>query len=127
MLQTLFEPWLLLLADDPLMRSFQLGLLLAALVLIFLVFFTTRDILHRSHSFWFMLFSIVLVAFLPFVGFLLYLLVRPSRTLLECEVEDMIRDLHEKHIGPPEPARKQSKSKKSKSVGNDVANEDESA
>lgn len=56
-------------------------MLSAAFIVIFLVLLTTRDILLRSHSFLLQIFCIVLVAALPVVGFLLYLLIRPTQTL----------------------------------------------
>ncbi len=92
-LQAQLEPWMLFLADDPMLRAVQGGMLLLGSVVIFLVFYTTRDILIRTHSFVWMFFSILLVAALPVVGFLLYLLIRPSRTLKEKEMEKMLKDL----------------------------------
>ncbi len=92
-LQTLLEPWLLFLADDPTLRALQGGMLLIAAILVFLVFYATRDILLRTRSFWYMFLSILLVALLPVVGFLLYLLIRPARTITEREVEMMLMEL----------------------------------
>jgi len=89
-LQTFLEPWLLFLADDPTLRFLQLGMILLGTVVIFLVFYTTRDILLRTNSFLYMFFSIVLVALLPIVGFFLYLLIRPARTIKERELEKML-------------------------------------
>ena len=91
--QTLLEPWLLFLADDPTLRLLQLGMILLGTVVIFLVFYTTRDILLRTHSFFYMFVSIILVAVLPVVGFFLYLLIRPARTIKEREVEHMLLSL----------------------------------
>jgi hypothetical protein len=71
----------------------QLTLLLVGSVAVFLVFFAMRDILNRTHSFWYQLCSILLVAFVPILGFFLYLLIRPARTMRECAVEAMVRDL----------------------------------
>ncbi len=90
---SLLDPWFVFLADDPFLRSLQAALLLLGALAVFLVFFTTRDILLRSNSFLYMFFSIALVAILPFVGFLLYLLVRPARTIKEREVETMLTEL----------------------------------
>ena len=95
LLSTLLEPWLAFLADDPMLRSLQIGMLLLGVLLIFLVFYTCRDILLRSHSLFFMIASLVLVTALPLFGFLLYLLIRPARTLKEREVEKLLRDLVE--------------------------------
>ncbi len=72
----------------------QVFLLIAlAVVDVFLVFFTTRDILLRSASLWFQLFSILLVALLPAVGFFLYLLIRPARTTKQRQMEAMLLEL----------------------------------
>jgi len=92
-LKTFLEPWLLFLADDPTLRFLQLGMILLGTVVIFLVFYTTRDILLRTNSFLYMFFSIVIVALLPIVGFFLYLLIRPARTMKERELEEMLQTL----------------------------------
>ena len=92
-LQRFARPWLVFLADDPALRLLQCGMLLVGVVVIFLVFYTTRDILLRTHSFWYMFLSIVLVAVLPVVGFFLYLLIRPSRTNKEYEMEELLTDI----------------------------------
>lgn len=94
-LEAFLEPWLLFLADDPMLRVLQLGMILLGSLVIFLVFYTTRDILLRTQSFFPMFFCILLVAFLPLVGFFLYLLIRPPRTLKEREMERMLRSLVE--------------------------------
>ncbi len=54
-----------------------------AFFVVFLVLFTTRDILLRTNSFLLQACSILLVAVLPIVGFFIYVLIRPSRTLAE--------------------------------------------
>lgn len=92
-LASFLEPWLLFLADDPLLRMMQIGMLLLGSVVIFLVFYTTRDILLRTHSFFYMFFSIVLVAALPVLGFFLYLLIRPARTIKQRETEKMLKQI----------------------------------
>jgi len=94
-LQTGLDPFLLFLSDDPVFRVIQVGLLCVGALIIFFVFFTTRDILLRTHSFWYMAFCILLVALLPVIGFLIYLLIRPSRTLHQREQEALIRELSE--------------------------------
>jgi len=103
-LQSFLEPWLLFLAEDPLLRLLQGAMLLLGVILIFLVFYTARDILLRTHSFVYMCFSILLVAILPVAGFLLYLLIRPARTIKERELEKAVKKL----------LKKQSSSKKEK-------------
>jgi len=109
-LQSFFDPFLLFLSADPLLRMMQGGLLFIGFVVIFLVFFVTRDILLRTHSFWYMAFCIVLTALLPGVGFLLYLLVRPARTIRERELEAKVRSLSEKLLGSKNRSGKKSSS-----------------
>lgn len=92
-LQQLLEPWLLILADDPVLRALQGGLFFLGIVVVFLVFYATRDILLRTRSFPAMLGSIILVAFLPFVGFFLYLLFRPARTIVQRETDQKIGEI----------------------------------
>jgi len=96
-LRSLLDPILLFLSDDPVLRVMQVALLVVGALVIFFVFYTTRDILRRTHSFLFMALCIVIVAALPVVGFLLYLLIRPSRTLLERENDRILREFHEEH------------------------------
>jgi uncharacterized membrane protein len=93
-LQKILEPWILLFADDPLLRAMQIGLVFLGVLVIFTVFYVTRDILLRSQSFLFMFFSILLAAFLPLAGFLLYLLIRPSRTLAEKELDRKVSQMY---------------------------------
>ncbi len=87
------EPVLAFFTADPTLRIAQTLLLGGASLLIFLVFFTLRDILLRTHSLVYQIFSILLVACLPILGFLIYLLIRPARTIKEREVEKMLRSL----------------------------------
>lgn len=94
-IQTLF----VFFSDDPALRLVQILLLTVGLLVVFLVFFALRDVLLRSRSFPYQLLCIALVAFLPIVGFLLYLLIRPTRTLRERERDDMLADLHAHLIG----------------------------
>ncbi len=82
-------------SGDPMLRSMQLGLLAAGSVIVFLLLFATRDILLRTHSFLYQIACILLVAFLPGIGFLLYLLIRPARTIKEREMEAMVRGIAE--------------------------------
>lgn len=87
-----------LLTDNPAIRALQLTLLGVAVVAIYLVFYTTRDILLRTRSFWYQLVCILLVALLPVLGFFLYLLIRPASTARERETERMLRDILKKEI-----------------------------
>ncbi len=70
-----------------------------AFIVVFLVLFTTRDILLRSHSFLLQIFCIVLVAVLPVFGFLIYLLIRPSKTLSMKRLESKIDRVLERGRG----------------------------
>lgn len=92
-LTNLITPWLSFLSADPNVLMLQSSLMFIGVIVVFLVFFTTRDILLRTNSFWYMLFSIVLTAVLPVVGFCIYLLIRPTQTLKEREMEEMLRQL----------------------------------
>ena len=83
-----------LFSENPVLRSMQLALLLLAVICVFLVFFAARDAILRSRSFWFQMFAVILSAALPVAGFLLYLLIRPSRTLRQAETDALVDDLH---------------------------------
>lgn len=84
--------WFLsLLTDNPAIRALQLTLLGIAIVAIYLVFYTTRDILLRTRSFWYQLVCILLVALLPVLGFFLYLLIRPASTVRQREMEALLK------------------------------------
>ncbi len=69
----------------------QLLIVVFAVVLVYLLLFTLRDILLRTRSFWYQFFCILLVGCVPLAGFLLYLLIRPARTVKERETERMLR------------------------------------
>lgn len=80
-------------SDDPAALAAQSAVLLIALVLLFLLLFTLRDILLRTHSFLYQALCLLIVALLPGIGFLFYLLIRPARTIKEREVERMLREV----------------------------------
>ncbi len=84
------------LSMDPAARMLQISLLVGATILLYLLFFTLKDVMQRSRSVVFQLSSLVIVAGLPGVGFLLYLLFRPSRTLAEKEMTKMLHTLLER-------------------------------
>lgn len=90
------DGFLALLSENPLLRGVQMTLLGGAALLVFLVFFATRDILRRTQSLLYQLSCILLVAALPGIGFLLYLLLRPATTLQEREVLQTLRALQTK-------------------------------
>lgn len=68
-------------------------LITVGVLAVFLVLFTARDITLRSQSFVWQVLAIVLVALLPIVGFMIYILIRPSRTSKERELEYLLREL----------------------------------
>jgi len=71
----------------------QYAIIAGASILLFLLLFTLRDILLRTRSFWFQAFCVLLTGALPIVGFLIYLLIRPARTVKEREMEALLLDL----------------------------------
>ncbi len=73
-----------------LVQSLTIG---ATCIIVFLVLYATRDILLRTQSFLLQIFCILLVAALPVVGFLLYLLIRPTRTTSERRLEQKLDKL----------------------------------
>jgi hypothetical protein len=87
------QPLLHFLADDPALLMLQGAMVAASFLAIYLIFLVTRDVLLRTHSLPFMVFSILLVALVPFVGFLLYLLIRPPSTLLERDRDRMLQEI----------------------------------
>lgn len=89
------DPVLLFLSEDPVLRMVQIALILLASAVVFSIFYATRDMLRRSHSFWLVALVIVIVSVLPIVGFLLYLIVRPTETLRQRASDRMLRELFE--------------------------------
>ena len=96
----MIETFIQFLTDNPTLRAAQGAVVLVSAFLVFFLFFAVRDILHRTHSFWYQALCIVLVAVLPIVGFLLYLLIRPERTLKERAMEAMLRRIMAAHPNP---------------------------
>ena len=82
-----------ILNGDPVILATQVLLGCTAALLVYLVFYTTRDILARTNSLGLQLASILLVAALPVVGFSLYFLIRPSRTLNEKRMQDAVHEI----------------------------------
>jgi hypothetical protein len=79
--------------DEPFLRLQQAGVLSLGALLVYLILYSTRDILLRTNSLLYMLFSILLVTALPIVGFLLYLLIRPARTIAQRELSMLVNEL----------------------------------
>lgn len=89
-LTSLIQPFQSFLSDDPNVAMTQAGLLAVVVVVLFLLFYTLRDIVLRTRSFTYQCLCILLVALLPIVGFLLYILIRPARTVKEREIQEML-------------------------------------
>jgi hypothetical protein len=89
----------LFLSEDPALRLLQGVLLLLGVVDLFLLFFTLRDVLLRYESFWAQTAALLLVACAPVVGFFLYLLFRPSRTLWDHELRTLVEALKQGEQG----------------------------
>ncbi len=102
-------------SSNPSVLFVQLSMLAAALFVVFLVLFTTRDILLRTHSLLYQIACILLVSVLPGIGFLLYLLVRPGLTnaqrKMQEDIEQVLARLHALPQKQP-PALPQEKGKK---------------
>ncbi len=96
----------------PSVAMMQFGLAGAAAILVFLVLFATRDVLLRSDSFAYQLVCIVLVAALPVLGFLLYLLIRPARTRKQRQVDRDVQIILERMQGSPHHQHQQQQQKK---------------
>ncbi len=86
---------------NPYLYITQAVVVLLATVELFILFYTLRDVLLRSHSFLYQFFCIVIVVLLPGVGFLLYLLIRPARTRKQREQEQLLLAIAH-HLLPPE-------------------------
>ncbi len=54
-----------------------------------LIIWITKDVVHRSNNILFQIVIIILNTFLPIFGLVIYLLIRPSRTLLEKYYDEM--------------------------------------
>lgn len=78
---------------DPAVRTAQVLVFGTAALLLFLLFYTLKDVFLRIRSFWLQALFVLMVALLPIGGFLLYILLRPARTLKEREMEWMLARL----------------------------------
>lgn len=83
-------------SENPVLDLGQLVLFSILAFVVFLVLYTLRDVILRTRSLWAQIGSLILVTVLPILGFLVYLLVRPSRTLKERELETMMMALQPK-------------------------------
>ncbi|MEI7510891.1 MAG: zinc ribbon domain-containing protein [Candidatus Peregrinibacteria bacterium] len=62
-----------------------------ALLWIAITIWIARDAIHRSHSTLFHLFAVVINVIIPFLGAVLYLVFRPSQSLLEKYYQELER------------------------------------
>lgn len=76
-----------LILSDPFLLVTQVLIGLLCATVLFLLFYTLRDILLRTHALSYQFFCILLVAVFPIIGFLLYLLIRPARTVMQRETD----------------------------------------
>lgn len=102
--------------------SFQ-NLQLAAIVYVGLlwlsiIIWVTRDIIHRSESLIFQVFSILINIAFPILGVLIYLIIRPTKTMVEKYYEELenhfITDALKADKAKATPSNKTKKSNKSK-------------
>lgn len=74
----------------PALDANQVIIYVSAFFLVYFLFFTMRDIFLRTHSSLYQIACILLVGLLPVIGFLLYFLIRPARTVKERELEALL-------------------------------------
>lgn len=69
----------------------QIGVGYIVLLWIFLILWVAKDASHRSESLFFQLVAVLIIVITtPLIGLPLYLLIRPSTTILERELYDML-------------------------------------
>jgi hypothetical protein len=84
-----------LLSDSPAIRAIQVAIVLVVLFDVYLIFYVVRDVLLRTQNLFVQILCIFLPVVFPVIGFLAYLLLRPSRTLKEREMEQLLHQLLE--------------------------------
>jgi hypothetical protein len=92
-LQQLLDDALLALSADPIVLSLQAAIAVAGGVAVYLLAYTVRDVILRTRSIVYQLACILLVAALPIIGFFLYVLIRPARTVKERQMERMLKEV----------------------------------
>lgn len=78
------------LALFPNLDANQIMVFATAFILLYFLFFAMRDIFLRTDSTVYQILCILLVAALPVVGFLLYFLIRPARTVRQRAIDDLL-------------------------------------
>lgn len=68
----------------------QITVYATAFVLLYCLFFVMRDIFLRTDSTVYQIFCILLAAALPIIGFLLYFLIRPARTIKQRQTDAIL-------------------------------------
>ncbi len=70
-----------------------LGIIYLGVLWIALIIWVTKDITNRTHNLVFQICSILLIViFTPLFGLLLYLILRPTKTLMDRYVEELIEE-----------------------------------
>ncbi|MFH1012554.1 MAG: hypothetical protein V1760_02295 [Candidatus Peregrinibacteria bacterium] len=84
------------------------GLVYIGLLWLSIIIWVTRDSISRSGSLLFQTFAILLNIIIPILGVLLYLIIRPSQTLLERYYQEMEQRLLQEAIEEkkPKPGKK---------------------
>ena len=84
---TVLQAWL---QTTDLLDLFLKGVLgYVAIFWLALLIWVTRDVIHRSNSIIFQAFAILLNTILPIFGLVIYLFIRPSKTLLDSYYDEM--------------------------------------
>ena len=91
---TIVAPLSDFLAQPPLAFALQVAVGYVALAWIFTILWTIKDASNRSESIAFQLISVLIVVLAtPLIGLPLYLLIRPSQTLFEKDMYEMLQYL----------------------------------
>ncbi len=86
-----------ILESDIINTAMILILAYLAFLWIAIILWVTKDIIHRTSNMLHQILAISSVIFLtPLFGLLIYLIIRPTRTLIEQEYEEIITELCEK-------------------------------
>lgn len=83
----------------------MVGVVYIGLLWLFIIIWVTRDSIHRSKSLLFQTFSILINIAIPILGVLLYLIIRPSQTLVEKYYQEMEQRLLREAIEEKKPRK----------------------
>lgn len=84
----------------------EIALFYIFILSIAVIFWTYRDIKNRSNKISIKLLSLFLVSFFNIFGLLIYLIIRPSKTLTEKSIENMELEILEKYKREKDEMRK---------------------